>query len=76
VPRSTQPDVSRLGRVLRTLREEAGLSQEDLADKADLHRTYIGGIERGERNPSFKSLARILKALGASWREFGARLDR
>ena len=76
MPRSTQPDVSRLGRVLRTLREESGLSQEDLAEKADLHRTYIGGIERGERNPSFKSLARILKALGTSWREFGGRLDR
>jgi len=52
------------------------LSQEDLAEKAELHRTYIGGIERGERNPSFNSLARILKALGASWREFGGRIDR
>ena len=41
------------------------------AEKADLHRTYIGGIERGERNPSSKSLARILRGLGANWRELG-----
>ena len=40
-----------------------GLSQEELAFKAGLHRTYLGGIERGERNPALKNIAAIAKAL-------------
>jgi len=39
------------------------LSQEELASKAGVHRTYLGGIERGERNPSLKNIAAIAKAL-------------
>jgi len=42
------------------------LSQEELAFKAKVHRTYLGGIERGERNPSLKNIAEIAKALGVS----------
>lgn len=48
---------------IRTLRKARGLSQEDLADMCDLHRTYIGSVERGERNITINSLETIAKAL-------------
>lgn len=43
-----------------------GLSQEELAFKAGMHRTYLGGIERGERNPSLKNITAIAEALGVT----------
>lgn len=52
------------GQNVRKSRTEKGLSQEALADKADLDPTYISGIERGVRNPSLLSIVRIAKALG------------
>jgi transcriptional regulator with XRE-family HTH domain len=51
---------------LRAHRTSLGLSQEDLAEKASLHRTYIGSVERGERNISIDSMERIARALGTS----------
>ncbi len=69
-------DLRVLGAAVRQLRIQAGLSQEGLADEAGLHRTYIGGVERGERNASFLSLSRMITALGVGWREFGAIIDR
>lgn len=53
-----------LGKRIRHLRLRTGLSQEKLADKAGMDRTYYAGIERGERNPSVKNLAKIAVALG------------
>jgi transcriptional regulator with XRE-family HTH domain len=50
------------GRV-RELRLARGLSQEQLAFKAGIHRTYLGGIERGERNPTLKNIVSIAEAL-------------
>jgi len=51
------------GRAVRRRRTETGLSQEGLADLAGIHRTYIGGIERGERNPTLLMIHRLAKAL-------------
>lgn len=51
------------GNKIREIRKEKGISQESLAGLADLDRTYIGGIERGIRNPSLKNIGKIAKAL-------------
>jgi transcriptional regulator with XRE-family HTH domain len=48
-----------VGRNLRAYRQARGLSQEALADVLGVHRTYMGGIERGERNLTLKTLERI-----------------
>jgi transcriptional regulator with XRE-family HTH domain len=56
----------RFGDSVRKLREIKGLSQEELAFRAGIHRTYLGGIERGERNPCLKNIAAIAKALGVT----------
>lgn len=49
---------------VRRLRREAGKSQEELAERADLHRTYVGSIERAERNLSLDNIERLALALG------------
>ncbi len=53
-----------MGRNLRLYREARGLSQEAFADILGFHRTYMGAIERGERNLSLKSLERIASRIG------------
>jgi transcriptional regulator with XRE-family HTH domain len=55
-----------LGLNVRKRREEKGLTQEALAEKANLDPTYISGIERGVRNPSVLSVVRVAKALGTT----------
>ncbi|WGW12208.1 helix-turn-helix transcriptional regulator [Saxibacter everestensis] len=52
-----------LGRNLRTHREARGLSQEQFADVLGVHRTYMGGVERGERNLTLKSVERLADAI-------------
>ena len=54
----------RLGKNLRAAREAKGWSQEELAYRCGLHRTYIGGIERAEYNVTILTLLRVTKALG------------
>ncbi len=54
----------KFGDKLRELRKQKGLSQEGLALKSGLHRTYISDIERGSRNLSLKNIDKIAKALG------------
>lgn len=53
-----------LGKVIRDLRKSMALSQEQLALKAEVDRSYIGGIERGERNVSFLTLVKLANCLG------------
>jgi transcriptional regulator with XRE-family HTH domain len=52
-----------LGRAVRALRIERGLSQEELGERSGMHRTYVGGIERGERNLSYANIVRLARAL-------------
>lgn len=55
-----------VGSRIRELRTRAGLSQEKLGELADLHFSYIGQIERGEKSPSLRSVVQISRALGVS----------
>ena len=53
----------RVGLNVQNLRRARGLSQEELADRAQVHQTYLSGVERGVRNPSLLVLARVADAL-------------
>lgn len=54
-----------VGKNVRRLRQQKGLTQEQLAFEAKIDLTYVGGIERGKRNPSLMVMARIAQALSA-----------
>lgn len=54
------------GNAVRELRHAIELSQDNFAAHANLHRTYIGGVERGERNPTLSTIIRIAAALDIS----------
>lgn len=58
-----------VGRRVRRLRLERGISQEALARDVDMHRTYLGGVERGERNLTLRSVERLAERLGVPVRE-------
>ena len=57
-------DLKQLGNRIREKRKALGWSQEELAAKADVDRSYIGGVERGERNLTFTILCQVCTALG------------
>lgn len=61
-----------IGRRVRELRTELGISQEALANRLRLHRNYVGYVERGERSLSIETLGRVARALGVSLAEFFA----
>jgi XRE family transcriptional regulator, regulator of sulfur utilization len=58
-----------LGETIRSYRRNAGISQEKLAEKADLHHNYVGELERGEKAASIDSLLKIARALGIKVRD-------
>jgi len=62
--RAKDPELEAFGKRLRALRHAAGLTQEALADQAGLHWTYVGQIERGERNLTLKNVLRLAAGLG------------
>jgi transcriptional regulator with XRE-family HTH domain len=55
-----------LARNLRLQRQKVGVSQEELADRAEIDRTYVSGIERGVRNPTIAIVARLAEQLGTT----------
>jgi transcriptional regulator with XRE-family HTH domain len=59
----------RFGKALRQRRHKLGVSQEEFADMCGLDRTYVGGVERGERNVSLVNIEKIAKALRVSLSE-------
>lgn len=59
-----QKFLSDLGKRIAAARRQKGISQEKLVDAVDVHRTYIGFVEQGKRNPSIGKLRRIAKAVG------------
>lgn len=61
-----------VGRRVRDLRQKAKISQENLAERADLHRNYVGSVERGERDIGITALGQLARALGVSLADFFA----
>jgi transcriptional regulator with XRE-family HTH domain len=64
-----------LGKRIRELRSQKGFSQESFADHCALHRTYMGGIERGEHNLTMKTVLTISKGLGITMSELLAGIE-
>lgn len=64
-----EPIILELGQRIRRYRLQRGLTQEALAEKAELHNTYIGQVERGEKNLTINSLGKILSALDITFAE-------
>ena len=60
---------NRFGEVVRKVRTAVGLTQEELADRSGLDRSYIGGVERGERNPTLTVIEKIAEGLGVTLAE-------
>ena len=65
-----------LGLAVKRHRERLALSQETLAERADIHRTHVGFIERGERSPSVDVAAKVARALGLTLSELAAEIER
>lgn len=58
--------LAKFGKKVRTVREKKGITQEVLAERAGVHRTYVGMIERGEKNITLKNIEKYAKALDVS----------
>lgn len=67
--RKNQIALKEFGTAVREARAAAGLSQEEFADRAGLDRSYVGGVERGERNPTLSVITKIAEGLGVTLTE-------
>jgi transcriptional regulator with XRE-family HTH domain len=70
-----RPLAKRLGNTIRKLRLEAGMSQEDFADRCELHRTYIGCIERGEKTVTIETAEKVARSLGLTLSQLFQQLE-
>lgn len=73
MPRTSRQ--ARIGKAVKAVRTAQGLTQEDLAAKADLHPTYISDVERGVRNPSWDVIARLAEGMGVPSANIAATYD-
>jgi transcriptional regulator with XRE-family HTH domain len=74
--RRSRPDVrERFGDAVRSRREALGLTQEGLAEKAGIHRTYLSDVERGTRNVSLVNVERLARGLDESMTELFRRVE-
>jgi transcriptional regulator with XRE-family HTH domain len=64
-----------LGHALRTLRKQAGMTQEQVAERLEVDPTFIGRLERGQRGAHWRTIRRILSALDASLSDFAREID-
>ena len=69
------PDQAALGRAVRLIREERGISQMQLAAESGLMQSWISQVERGRRNPSWSNVVRLVDGLGVSVSELAARAE-
>lgn len=74
MPRTSRQ--ARIGKAVKAVRAAQGLTQEDLAAKANLHPTYISDVERGVRNPSWDVIARIAEGMDVPVATIAAEYDR
>jgi transcriptional regulator with XRE-family HTH domain len=71
---SKNPNIA-FGKLIADLRQSAQLSQEELADRAAIHRTYVSQLERGLKSPTLVTLLRLSKALGTTPSELVRQLE-
>jgi transcriptional regulator with XRE-family HTH domain len=74
MPRTSRQ--ARIGKAVKAVRNTQGLTQEDLAAKADLHPTYISDVERGVRNPSWDVIARLAEGMDVPTTAIASEYDR
>jgi transcriptional regulator with XRE-family HTH domain len=72
----SSPRQARIGKAIKAVRNAQGLTQEELAARADLHPTYISDVERGVRNPSWDVVARLAEGMGVPAAVIAAEYDK
>lgn len=67
---------TKIGSLVRLLRHKAGVSQEEFAHRCEIHRTYLGAIERGEKSISVETAEKVAKGFGLSLAQFFKELEK